>query len=58
MYAATFDHLETVKLLLATKTVNINQQENKGWSALMMAAGKGHFKVVEFLIEKVANVNE
>ncbi len=40
MYAAAFDHLEAVKLLLATKTVNINQQNKFGWSALMYAAEK------------------
>ncbi len=43
-------HLEIVKLLIATKKVDINQQDNNSETALMRAAFVGYPKIVELLL--------
>ena len=45
-------HLEVVKLLIEMEGVLVNQVNNEGFSALMLAAYFGNLEVVKLLIEK------
>ena len=56
MGAAQSGRLAMVKLLIE-KGININAQDDYGWTALMFAAKYGHLDTVKLLIAKGANVN-
>ena len=50
--------VEIVKLLLSSNIgANINHENNKGQTPLLIALTNGHQEVVECLIENGANVN-
>ena len=42
--------LETVKLLLS-RGIRVNEKDNYGWTALMLAEKKGHKDIVRLLKE-------
>lgn len=57
MFNACYDnYLEGVKLLVQHKA-DINFQDSRGWTPLMIAAYKGHLQIVEFLIDKEADAS-
>ena len=56
MYAAQYGQLEAARILIA-HGAEVNAKAMKGWSALMIAALKGHQPMVELLVENGANPN-
>ncbi|KAH6909895.1 hypothetical protein BKA70DRAFT_1275276 [Coprinopsis sp. MPI-PUGE-AT-0042] len=49
---AAYDGYESiVTLLLVRPEIQVNLVSNKGWSALMLAAGKGHKAIVHLLLD-------
>ena len=54
-YAGQGD-LDIVKLFVAAR-INVNAKNSKGFTALHAAANEGHLAVVQFLVEKGADVN-
>jgi hypothetical protein len=56
MRAAQEGHLSTVKLLL-THQANVNKQNDRGMTALMLAVQRGHVDVCQLLIDRDANIN-
>ena len=55
--AAYMGFLEGVRLLI-NHGAKIDVQDNKGWTALMIAAYEGHYNVVEYLVNKArADIN-
>ncbi len=55
MFAATEDQLEIVKLLLKDPRVSINDQDQLGATALMLAAYFGYTSIVEALLDAGAD---
>ena len=55
--ASYYGKVETVKLLLATKGVDVNLGTDFGATALHFAAHRGHVQVVDLLLANRANVN-
>jgi ankyrin repeat protein len=55
--AASEGHADVVKLLLATKKVNIDSKDKDGTNALMAASVRGHKDVVELLLSSGADLN-
>ena len=55
MYAAIQDHLEIVKLLLKDRRVSINDRDDFGATALMLAACNGCESIVEALLDAGAD---
>lgn len=54
--AARNGHVELVDIILGlVEDYDINLTNNVGLSALLASVGRGHFKVVEFLLERGAN---
>lgn len=51
-FAAEGGHLNVVKLLLKQSTVDPNQRDYTGQTALFKAANKGHHQVVELLLQQ------
>ena len=58
MNAAYRDHYRTVKFLLDHPDIQINLQDDNGFTALMLAAKKGHNNIVKLLIDAKADVNK
>ncbi len=54
---AHLGHLDIVKLLLAANKVEVNIQNNKNGTALMLAAKNGYSNIVELLLKYGADVN-
>ena len=52
MMAAFNGHLDTVKCLTEAGA-DINPTNNKAMTALMMAAGKGHYRVCQHLVHAI-----
>ncbi len=50
--------LAMVKQYVYRNIVDVNSQENDGWTALMQAVENGEKEIVEFLVSKKADVNE
>lgn len=48
---------EKVKQIVQNKTFNINTRNFNGWTGLIIACFNSHFKLVNFLISKGADVN-
>ena len=57
MFAAMKNHVEIVMLLLKDPRVSIDDQDDFGETALMLAATCGHSTVVENLLDAGANAN-
>lgn len=55
--AAQFGDLEKVRALLAQPGINIDDKDQFGFTALMNAISNNHPEVVDYLIEKGADVN-
>lgn len=55
--AARKSQIEWVKILLMLNIIDVNEQDSKGYTALMWAASGGHFDMVEMLIAAGANSN-
>ena len=56
IYAARANDLESVKVLLDAG-VDVNQQTDYGWSALLVATQNRYYKLGAYLIERGADVN-
>jgi serine/threonine-protein phosphatase 6 regulatory ankyrin repeat subunit B len=56
MYACA-NNYKSVIMILLEKGVDINQQNDLGWTALIYAIYKGHFDIVKLLIEYGADIN-
>ena len=56
MFAANYNHLDTVKYLISCGA-NINATRNEGITALMIASKVGNEKLVEYLIQNGADIN-
>lgn len=50
-------HLACVMILLIECDTDVNAVDQNGWSALFLAARKGHWDFVNTLIDWFANVN-
>ncbi len=50
-YASKWDHEEIVKMLLGKDNIEINQIDNIGWTALMLASEEGHKEIVKMLLD-------
>ena len=57
MLAAYFGHTETVRYLVGLPDVEVNHEENKGFTALHFAVQEGHDDVVEVLIDAGADID-
>ena len=55
--AAYFGHTETVCYLVGLPDVEVNHEENKGYTALHCAVLEGHHDVVEVLIDAGADID-
>jgi ankyrin repeat protein len=55
--AAQMGHFETIKKLLDTKQITIDNVSDDGSTPLLEAAKAGHDKIVEILLEHKANIN-
>ncbi len=55
--AAEDNNLDEVKRLIEEDKVEINQEDDEGYTALQRAAGFGYKKIVEYLISKNADVD-
>jgi ankyrin repeat protein len=55
--AAEGGHEAVVKLLLATREVDVDSKDNKGQTPLLQAVGRGHLAIVERLLQEKAEVN-
>ncbi|XP_048351165.1 ankyrin repeat domain-containing protein 42 [Sphaerodactylus townsendi] len=55
--AAFRGDLETIRLLLEDRVININERDNKGSTLLHKAAGQGHLSLIEWLIDREADCN-
>ncbi|MEM9929473.1 MAG: ankyrin repeat domain-containing protein, partial [Bacteroidota bacterium] len=54
--AAEEGNYALVKYFLSRK-INVNQEDENGWTPLMVAAGENHPRIVQLLLESGANVN-
>jgi ankyrin repeat protein len=50
MWASLYGHLNVVKLLIE-EGADVNARDDAGLTALMIALGRGHTDVAQFLIE-------
>lgn len=57
MDAAKFNHVETLKLLLTNREVEVDQKNKEGFTALAYAAREGSLNAAKFLVENGADVN-
>ena len=55
--AAFCGHETVLRMILDTKKVDLEAQDQKGTTALMWAAEGGYRKVVEILLDEGVNVN-
>lgn len=51
-WAAAYGETETVQFLLSLPDVDIDHQDDSGWTALMSAVSAGHVPVVEVLLQR------
>ena len=56
MAAITQGRIEDVKSLLNDKSVDINEKNSTGWTALQYASHKDHCDVVELLLDNGADI--
>ncbi len=56
-HAAYQGNLESTKAILDSGVVDINAQNNRGWTALMSAVLGDHLELVGFLIDRGANID-
>ncbi|KAI8047501.1 hypothetical protein BDF21DRAFT_393382 [Thamnidium elegans] len=54
MYASYFGHLQCLDLLLSHPSIKINQQDKKGWTALMWAINSYQTEIVQKLLSRGA----
>ncbi len=52
MSASRDGHAEIVKMLLAKDNIDINHQDEVGYTALIHASKWGHLEIVKMLLEK------
>ncbi|XP_039219866.1 ankyrin repeat domain-containing protein 42 isoform X1 [Crotalus tigris] len=55
--AAFRGDLDTLRMLLENKIINVNERDNRGSTLLHKAAGKGHLHILEWLINREADCN-
>ena len=53
--AAVFGHTETVRYLVGLKEVDVNQKDNDGYTAMLLATERSHADVVQVLIDAGAD---
>ncbi|MED6291325.1 hypothetical protein CHARACLAT_022394, partial [Characodon lateralis] len=56
-HAAKLGNLEIVKMLLETGQVDVNAQDNGGWTPIIWAAEHKHVKVIKSLLNRGADVS-
>jgi hypothetical protein len=54
-WAVGKSNIDIIKELIEWRAININKQDNKGWTALMIAAKDGHADIVKLLLANGAN---
>lgn len=52
-----YGYLEIVQALLAVPGINVNHQNNKGYSSLLLASQKNSLDIVQLLLVKGADIN-
>ncbi|KAI9483843.1 MAG: hypothetical protein EXX96DRAFT_477634 [Benjaminiella poitrasii] len=55
MYASYFGHIECLNLLIDHPSIDINKQDNNGWTALLWAIHGENKEAVEILLDKGSN---
>lgn len=55
LLASVFGNLEVIELLLDSRLIDINDQDEKGRTALMFACQNDHLRIVEFLLDRNAD---
>ncbi|MBY0449992.1 MAG: ankyrin repeat domain-containing protein [Cyanobacteria bacterium] len=55
IHASVYGYLECIKALLSQSKIDINAADDKGNTALILAAGRRHSEVVHLLMENKAN---
>ncbi|KAK6281391.1 hypothetical protein POUND7_015216 [Theobroma cacao] len=57
MFTIQANEIEALKTLLKRTDINLNEQDDDGYSAVMMAASGGHVEIFRLLLSAGANVN-
>ena len=57
-WAANYNHLHVIDILLKQNGININHQNEDGWTALHGATQSGHADVAKLLLQHKAQVNQ
>jgi ankyrin repeat domain-containing protein 50 len=55
--AATYGHIDVVRVLLEARKTNVNPKDDWGWTPLMWAINYRHIPVIKLLLEHKADVN-